>query len=120
MLLELFEREADALLSGLTRARYLEASGRWPSLSLTPGFERYPDVYSLDTYEQLLDADVEERIGEGLRRMVLTLFAESAAARHDQRLVNWRTSRPSAARATTWTRRSGRHPDRSPGSGWTG
>ncbi|MFN8636645.1 MAG: hypothetical protein U0893_22575 [Chloroflexota bacterium] len=87
MLLELFEREADALLSGLIRARYLEASGRWPYLSLAPALERFPDVYSLDAYEQLLDADVDDRIGDGLRRMVLTLFAESAAARHEQRLV---------------------------------
>ena len=87
MLLTLFEQDADALLTGLTRARYLEASGRWPGLALTPSYERFPDVWSLDAYEQLLDADVEERIAMGLQHLVLEQFVGSVGARHEQRRV---------------------------------
>jgi hypothetical protein len=87
MLLEAFERDADALLTALTRARYLEASGRWPTLSLTPAFERFPELASLDAYEQLLDAETDEKIAQQLQRLVLELFVGSVIDRHDQRLV---------------------------------
>jgi len=87
MLLSLFERDADALLAAITRARYLEASGRWPGLSLSPAYERFADVWSLDAYEQLLDAETDERIAAGLQNIVLELFVGSATARHDERLV---------------------------------
>ena len=73
--------------TALTRARYLEASGRWPALALTPAYERFPEVWSLDSYEQLLDAETEERIAAGLQNLVLELFVGSATARHDERLV---------------------------------
>jgi hypothetical protein len=87
MLLATFERDADALLTALTRARYLEASGRWPVLSLMPAYERFPELASLDAYEQLLDAEADERVAEGLQKLVLEWFVGSQAARHDQRLV---------------------------------
>src|SRR5687768_7360565 len=87
MLLSLFERDADALLTAITRARYLEASGRWPGLSLHGAFERFPELWSLDAYEQLLDAETEERIASGLQNLVLELFVGSATARHEERLV---------------------------------
>jgi hypothetical protein len=87
MLLTLFEQDADALLTALTRARYLEASGRWPALALTPAYERFPDVSSLDAYEQLLDAETEERIMLGLQSLVLEQFVGSVTARHDEHLV---------------------------------
>src|SRR5687767_13568850 len=87
MLLSLFERDADALLSAVARARYLEASGRWPGLALSEPYERFPDVWSLDSYEQLLDAETEERVAQGLRRIVLEQFVGSATTRFDERLV---------------------------------
>src|SRR5687767_3880287 len=87
MLLSSFERDADALQTALTRAHYLEASGRWPVLALTPAYERFPELASLDSYEQLLDAETDERVGLGLQRLVLEQFVGSATARHDERLV---------------------------------
>jgi hypothetical protein len=87
MLLSAFEHDADALLSALTRARYLEASGRWPALALRPAYERFPDVATLDAYEQLLDAEVEERIGQGLQRFVLEHVVASSAAGVEENLV---------------------------------
>ena len=78
---------ADSLLTALTRARYLEASGRWPTLALTPAFERFPEIASLDAYEQLLDVETDERIAQGLQRLVLDLFVGSATAKHEQWLV---------------------------------
>lgn len=87
MLLAAFERDADALLSALVRARYLESSGRWPALALRPVYERFPEVASLDAYEQLLDAETDERIGAGLQRLVLELYAASATARYDEQRV---------------------------------
>jgi hypothetical protein len=87
MLLTLFEQDADALLTAITRARYLEASGRWPTLALTPAYQRLPDVCSLDSYEQLLDVETDERIALGLQRLVLEQLVGSATAQHDERLV---------------------------------
>ena len=87
MLLSLFERDADALLTAVTRARYLEASGRWPTVALSAAYERFPEVWSLDSYEQLLDAETEERIAAGLQNLVLEQLVASATARHDERLV---------------------------------
>jgi hypothetical protein len=83
--LDLFEQEADALLTALIRAHYLDRSGRQAGLPLTAIFERFPDVPSLDTYEQLLDAEVEPRVGEALQRFVLTRYADAAVASLDQR-----------------------------------
>ena len=40
MQLPLFERDADLLISGVTRARYLDASGRQAGLSLALLYER--------------------------------------------------------------------------------
>jgi len=88
MLLPIFERDADTLLTALTRARYLEASGRWPTLALTPAFERFPEIASLDAYEQLLDADTEERIAQELQRLVLELYEGSATAKYDEWLAH--------------------------------
>ena len=87
MLLSLFEQDADALLTALHRARYLEASGRWPALAISPAYERFPDVASLDAYEQLLDVEADERIAAGLQTLVLEQFVASAVAHHDERLV---------------------------------
>jgi len=87
MLLASFERDADALQSALTRARYLEASGRWPVLALRPAYERFPELCTLDSYEQLLDAETDERVGLGLQRLVLEQFVGSATAQFDERLV---------------------------------
>lgn len=87
MLLASFERDADVLQSALTRARYLEAAGRWPVLALSPAYERFAELCSLDSYEQLLDAETDERVGLGLQRLVLEQFVGSATARHDERLV---------------------------------
>ncbi len=83
-----FERDADALLTATTRARYLEASGRWPSLPLPEIYERWPDLSSLDTYEQLLDVEAEERIASGVQRLALELHIGSVVARHDAQLAN--------------------------------
>src|SRR4051794_32872678 len=82
--LAFFERDADALLSALVRANYLERSGRRPTLPLTSIYERFPDIYSLDAYEQLLDAEVGEPIGDSLRRFVLEHHVASALASRDQ------------------------------------
>ena len=88
MLLATFERDADTLLTALERARYLEASGRWPTLALMPAFERFPELASLDAYEQLLDIDEEERIALGLQRLVLELYVGSTGARYDEWLAH--------------------------------
>src|SRR5687767_15068567 len=87
MLLSSFERDADALLTAVTRARYLEASGRWPVLALSGAYERFPEVSSLDSYEQLLDAETDERVAVGLQNLVLEQFVATLTARHDERLV---------------------------------
>jgi hypothetical protein len=94
MLLSLFEQDADALLTSTTRARYLEASGRWPSLALTPAYERFSDVSSLDSFEQLLDIETDQRIAVGLQRFVLEHFVGSATTLHDERLVAAERSAP--------------------------
>jgi hypothetical protein len=82
-----FEREADALLSAITRARYLAASGRRPTLVVSPAYERYPDVWSLDTFEQLLDGVDDERVGIGLQRFVQEQFVAGATTRYEEQLV---------------------------------
>src|SRR5215212_7450607 len=87
MQLAAYERDADALLTALVRARYLEGSGRWPALALTPAYERFPELSSLDAYEQLLDVETEERIAVGLQRLALELFVGAATAGYDQWLV---------------------------------
>src|SRR3954463_7440184 len=84
MQLPAYERDADTLLTALVRARYLEASGRWPTLALTPAYERFPELTSLDAYEQLLDVEPEERIAGGLQRLALGWSAGAEPARHDQ------------------------------------
>jgi hypothetical protein len=87
MLLATFERDADSLLTALTRARYLEASGRWQTLALTPAFERFPELASLDAYDHLLDAETEQRVAEGLQRLVLDLFVGSVSAPYEQQIA---------------------------------
>jgi len=82
-----FERDADALLSALTRARYLEASGRWAGLPLVQIHERRPEFASLDTYEQLLDVEADERIASGMQRLALEFYLGGATARPDARVV---------------------------------
>jgi hypothetical protein len=89
MQLDAYEREADALLSALTRARYLEASGRWPALQLTAAYERFPDAASLDAYEQLLDVEADGRIRIGLQRFALEQFVASATARFDEQIAGF-------------------------------
>lgn len=85
MQLALFEQEADALLSALIRQRYLDRSGRQPTMPLAMIFERYPDVYALDSYEQLLDVEVEPKVGDGFQRFVLARFHDAAVADLDDR-----------------------------------
>ncbi|MGE3268458.1 MAG: hypothetical protein AB7P40_06910 [Chloroflexota bacterium] len=82
-----FEREADALISAATRARYQEQSGRPQTQSLPMVYERYPDAWSLDTYEQLLDVEADPKIALGLQRLVAEQFVQSAVARHDARIA---------------------------------
>ena len=82
--LAFFERDADTLLSALVRTHYLEQSGRQPTLPLVPIYERFAEVYSLDAYEQLLDAEVEDRVGDALRRCVLRQHVEASLAARDQ------------------------------------
>jgi hypothetical protein len=82
-----FEREADALLTALTRARYLAASGRRPDLIISPVYERFPDVWSLDTFEQLLEGADDEKVGIGLQRFVLEQFVAGEVARYDEQRV---------------------------------
>lgn len=82
-----FERDADALLTATTRARYLEASGRWAALPLPEIYERWPAFGTLDTYEQLLDVEADERIAAGVQRLALERFVEGATARHEARLA---------------------------------
>jgi hypothetical protein len=88
MLLASFERDADTLHGALQRAHYLEASGRWTVLALSQVYERFPELSSLDSYEQLLDAETDERVGLGLQRLVLEQFVGGYVARGDQRLAN--------------------------------
>jgi len=95
--LAFFERDADALLSALERARYLERSGRRPVLPLTTIYERYPEVTSLDAYEQLLDVEADPKVVEPLQRLVLKSRVDAAIAHLDERralaerqsLVEW-------------------------------
>ena len=87
MQLALFERDADLLISGLTRARYLDASGRQAGLSMSLLYERFPDVTSLDSYEQLIDIDAEERIALGLQRLVLEQYIASALTRYESQIA---------------------------------
>ena len=87
MQLDLFERDADALISALTRARYLDASGRQAGLALSMIYERFPEVTSLDSYEQLIDIDAEPKVALGLQRLVLEQYVASATAQFDARLA---------------------------------
>lgn len=87
MQLAILERDADALLAALTRARYLEASGRHPYLPLTTIFDRFPHVPSLVTYEQLLDVPADVRVTAALRTLVLEQYAGAAVAGRDERIV---------------------------------
>lgn len=80
-----FERDADAFLTATTRARYLEASGRWPTLPLPSIYERWPELPSLDTYEQLLDVEADERVATGVQNLALELHLGGVAAQHDAR-----------------------------------
>ena len=55
-------------------------------------YERYPDAYSLDTYEQLLDVEIDPSLGDPLQRLVLSLYASaSVAALDDRRTYQERT-----------------------------
>ncbi|MCC6175406.1 MAG: hypothetical protein IT305_08915 [Chloroflexi bacterium] len=85
--LHLYERDADALLGGLARAHYLWSTGRWPIPGLVPLFERYPDVVSLYTYEQLLDVEIEPRQAAHLRAFALDIHIRAATAAHTDRLA---------------------------------
>ncbi len=82
--LAFFERDADAFLTALVRAQYLERSGRRPALPVSSIYERFAEVYSLDAYEQLLDAEVDERVGMSLQRFVLEQHVRAAVALYDQ------------------------------------
>jgi hypothetical protein len=83
-----FERDADAILTATTRARYLEASGRWPTLPLPQIYERWPDLSSLDTYEQLLDVEADERVATGVQHLALELHLGGIVAHHDAQLAD--------------------------------
>jgi hypothetical protein len=87
MLLSLFERDADVLITAVTRARYLDASGRRQGMPLRSIYERFADVFSLDTYEQLLDLEADEKIALGLQRLVLEQFVHSAEAPADAEIA---------------------------------
>jgi hypothetical protein len=119
--LALFEQEADALLTALNRDRYLDRSGRERIVPLTMIYERYPDVCSLDTYEQLLDTEVDPRIAEAMQRLVLGQYANIAIATLDEQRtfqertlpVEWEADavryREARQLASTYEERTHRH-----------
>jgi hypothetical protein len=51
-------------------------------------YERWPDLASLDAYEQLLDIQSDERIASGVQRLALDLHIGSTVARHDADLAS--------------------------------
>ena len=62
MLLEQFERDAEAFSAALARERYLHYAGLRPELDTATIYERYPDLASAEAFRRLRDQPLDPRM----------------------------------------------------------
>lgn len=82
-----FEAEAEAFTRALLREHYLQRAGLKDELPLTPIYERYAHLFSLDVFEALAQAELEPRQKRFLREFVAEHFIEAQVKRHTEQLA---------------------------------
>jgi hypothetical protein len=76
MRLELFERDATAFSSRLGWEHYQHGAGLKPTLDLTRVYDDYRHLFTLETFEELREYDLGEKLGDQYRTFLLGFVAK--------------------------------------------